>query len=419
MENMLDNYAEIVGKEIIDQLKQLAAPLKGMKIVHVNSTKEGGGVAEILNRLIPLKRELGIDASWEIVTGDSSFYECTKKMHNSLQGDRDDISEALLRNYEETAINNYERMKDKLESADVVFIHDPQPLPLLSHAAGRRGKWLWRCHIDVSHPYRPVWKYLRKFVEIYDASIWSLSSFTQSMPHPLYLIPPSIDPLSEKNIELGSEEIGTVLSKYGINRDIPVITQISRFDRFKDPIGVIKSYRHIRKSIPVQLILAGGGASDDPEGAVVLRDVKNFAGDDPDIHILELPSDAHREINALQRGSDIIIQKSLKEGFGLTVTEGLWKGKPVIAGNTGGIKLQVIDHFNGFLVNTSEGAALRIRYLLKHRRMLEEMGARAHQFVLENFLITRHLREYLTLIVAMVHGSDERIELELPDTKET
>jgi trehalose synthase len=419
MENMLDNYAEIVGKEIIDQLKQLAAPLKGMKIVHVNSTKEGGGVAEILNRLIPLKRELGIDASWEIVTGDSSFYECTKKMHNSLQGDRDDISEALLRNYEETAINNYERMKDKLESADVVFIHDPQPLPLLSHAAGRRGKWLWRCHIDVSHPYRPVWKYLRKFVEIYDASIWSLSSFTQSMPHPLYLIPPSIDPLSEKNIDLGSEEIGTVLSKYGINRDIPVITQISRFDRFKDPIGVIKSYRHIRKSIPVQLILAGGGASDDPEGAVVLRDVKNFAGDDPDIHILELPSDAHREINALQRGSDIIIQKSLKEGFGLTVTEGLWKGKPVIAGNTGGIKLQVIDHFNGFLVNTSEGAALRIRYLLKHRRMLEEMGARAHQFVLENFLITRHLREYLTLIVAMVHGSDERIELELPDTKET
>lgn len=417
MENILDNYAAVVGGEVIDHLKQLAAPLKGMKIVHVNSTKEGGGVAEILNCLIPLKRELGIDASWEVIRGDGSFYQCTKKMHNSLQGNRDDISEALLRNFEETGRINYEELKDKLDNADVVFIHDPQPAALLSFADARKGKWLWRCHIDVSHPYRPVWKYLRKYVEKYDASIWSLSTFTQPMPHPLYLIPPSIDPLSEKNIDLPVEEIASVFSKHGIDRNMPVITQISRFDRFKDPVGVIKTYRHIRKSIPVQLILAGGGASDDPEGAEVLHEVRDFAGDDPDIHILELPPDAHREINALQRGSDIIIQKSLREGFGLTVTEGLWKGKPVVAGNTGGIKLQVIDHYNGFLVNTSEGAALRIRYLLKHRHFLEEMGVRAHQFVLENFLITRHLREYLTLIVALLHGSDERIELELPAGK--
>lgn len=414
MENLLENYTAVVGEEVIDHLKQLAEPLKGMKIVHVNSTREGGGVAEILNRLIPLKAELGINASWEVVTGNYQFYQCTKKMHNSLQGNRDDISEALLRNFEETGRNNYDRLRDELDNADVVFIHDPQPSTLLSFSSGRKGKWLWRCHIDVSHPYRPVWKYLRKYVEKYDASIWSLSTFTQPMAHPLYLIPPSIDPLSEKNIDLAPGEIDSVLAKYGIDRDLPVITQISRFDRFKDPVGVIKTYRHIRKSIPVQLILAGGGATDDPEGAEVLREVKDFAGDDPDIHILELPPDAHREINALQRGSDIIIQKSLKEGFGLTVTEGLWKGKPVVAGNTGGIKLQVIDHYNGFLINTSEGAALRTRYLLKHRQKLEEMGARAHQFVLENFLITRHLREYLTLIVALIHGSDERIELTLP-----
>ncbi|HOP64614.1 MAG TPA: glycosyltransferase [Spirochaetota bacterium] len=414
MENLLENYAEVVGYEVIDHLKQLAAPLKGMKIVHVNSTKEGGGVAEILNRLIPLKRELGIDASWEVIKGNSDFYQCTKKMHNSLQGNRDDISEALLNNYEETGGQNYEELRDLLEDADVVFIHDPQPAPLLSFAGGRKGKWLWRCHIDVSHPYRPVWKYIRKFVEGYDASIWSLSTFTQPMPHPLYLIPPSIDPLSEKNRELSDDEVMSVLSDHGIDSELPVITQISRFDRFKDPVGVIKTYRHIRKSIPVQLILAGGGATDDPEGAEVLREVMDFAGDDPFIHVLELPPDAHREINALQRGSDIIIQKSLREGFGLTVSEGLWKGKPVVAGNTGGIKLQVIDHYNGFLVNTSEGAALRTRYLLKHREILEEMGVRAHQFVLDNFLITRHLREYLTLVVGILHGSDERIELELP-----
>ncbi len=417
MENLLENYATVVGYEVIDHLKQLAAPLKGMKIIHVNSTKAGGGVAEILNRLIPLKVELGIDASWEVIKGDSGFYQCTKKMHNSLQGNRDDISEALLNNYEATVRDNYEELKDKLDNADVVFIHDPQPAPLLSFAQNRKGKWLWRCHIDVSHPYRPVWRYIRKFVERYDASIWSLSTFTQPMPHPLYLIPPSIDPLSEKNIELTEAEIQSVFNKYGIDRALPVITQISRFDRFKDPLGVIKSYRHIRKSIPVKLILAGGGASDDPEGVEVLKEVKDFAGDDPDIHVLELPPDAHREINALQRGSDIIIQKSLREGFGLTVSEGLWKGKPVVAGNTGGIKLQVIDHYNGFLINTSEGAALRIRYLLKQRRVLEEMGERAHQFVLENFLITRHLREYLTLVVALLHGSDERIELELPDNR--
>lgn len=414
MHNTLEMYSSIVGCEVIDHLKQLAEPLKGMKVVHVNSTRTGGGVAEILQRLIPLKKELGIDASWEVIKGNSEFYLCTKKMHNSLQGDRDDISESLLRKYEATAAENYEELKDILINADVVFIHDPQPAPLLSLAPGRKGKWLWRCHIDVSHPYRPVWKYFRKYVESYDASIWSLSTFAQPMPHPLYLIPPSIDPLSEKNIELPDIKIESVFRKYGIERDIPVITQVSRFDRFKDPIGVIKSYRHIRKTIPVRLILAGGGASDDPEGAEVLHEVREFAGDDPDIHIIELPPDAHLTINALQRGSDIIIQKSIKEGFGLTVSEGLWKGKPVIAGNTGGIKLQVIDHYNGFLVNSSEGAALRIRYLLKHRQKLDEMGIRANQFVLDNFLITRHLREYLTLIVALIHGSDERIELRLP-----
>jgi trehalose synthase len=414
MESLLEQYARVVGNEVTDHLRQLANPLRGMKILHINSTKEGGGVAEILHRLIPLKRELGIDAEWEIIRGEADFYKCTKKMHNSLQGNRDDIPSALLTIYENTNFQNYERLQKKLEQADVVFIHDPQPAALLHFCNKRKGKWVWRCHIDVSHPYRPVWKYLREFIKDYDASIWSLAAFVQSLAHPQYLIPPSIDPLSQKNIELSVKEISGFLDSWGIDRNIPLITQVSRFDRFKDPLGVIESYRLVKKYVPVQLVLAGGGASDDPEGEEVLQEIKAFAGDDPDVHILELPSDAHRAINALQRGSDIIMQKSLKEGFGLTVTEGLWKGKPVIGGDTGGIRLQVINHFSGFRVNTPEGAALRIRYLMKHPEIMKTMGQNARQFVLDNYLITRQLREYLTLVVALVYGSREKIELNLP-----
>lgn len=414
MESLLEQYAHVVGNEVIDHLRQLANPLRGMKILHINSTKEGGGVAEILHRLIPLKRELGIDVDWEVINGEADFYKCTKKMHNSLQGNRDDISSALLTVYENTNLQNFERLQKKLEQADVVFIHDPQPAALFNFCNKRKGKWVWRCHIDVSHPYRPVWKYLREFIKDYDASIWSLSAFVQPMSHPMYLIPPSIDPLSQKNIELSEKEISGFLDSWGIDRDIPLITQVSRFDRFKDPLGVIESYRLVKKYVPVQLVLAGGGASDDPEGEQVLQEVKAFAGDDPDVHILELPSDAHRAVNALQRGSDIIVQKSLKEGFGLTVTEGLWKGKPVIGGDTGGIRLQVINHFSGFRVNTPEGAALRIRYLLKHPEIMITMGRNARQFVLDNYLITRQLREYLTLVVALVYGSRDKIELNLP-----
>ncbi|HLN21803.1 MAG TPA: glycosyltransferase [Bacteroidales bacterium] len=415
MENLLEQYARVVGNEVIDHLRQLAYPLRGMKILHINSTKEGGGVAEILNRLIPLKRELGIDAEWEIITGEREFYQCTKKFHNSLQGNRDEVSDHLLDVYKQTNAVNFERLRSKLTEADIVFIHDPQPAALLSFCKNeRKGKWIWRCHIDVSHPYRPVWKFLRDFIKDYDASIWSLSTFVQQLSHPLYLIPPSIDPLSEKNVDIPEKEISFYLENWGLKKDIPIITQVSRFDRFKDPVGVIQAYRLIKKYVPVQLVLAGGGASDDPEGQQVLQEVQSFAGNDPDVHILELPPDAHRAINALQRGSDIILQKSLKEGFGLTVTEGLWKGKPVIGGDTGGIRLQVINHYTGFLVNTPEGAAMRIRYLLKHPEKVEEMGINAKQYVLHNFLITRHLREYLTLICGLIFGSSDSIQLKMP-----
>jgi trehalose synthase len=412
MTEMLNQYAPIVGANVIDQLRQLAQPLKGMKVVHVNSTREGGGVAEILHRLIPLKRELGLDASWEVVVGDSEFYQCTKKMHNALQGNRNGISNELLQHYEAINGDNFERLKDLLQGADIVFIHDPQPAPLLKYFQDRKGKWVWRCHIDASRPFRPVWKYLRNLIRDYDASIYSLPAFAQPMPHPLYIIPPSIDPLSDKNVVLDAAEIQGVCNSYGLDPERPIVSQISRFDRFKDPAGVIRAYRMAKDfGPPLQLVLAGGTATDDPEGEEVLAEVTAAAQDDPDVHVLMLPPDAHRTINAIQRFSTIVMQKSLKEGFGLTVTEALWKGKPVIGGDAGGIRLQVVNHQTGFLVNTAEGAALRIRYLLKHRDRLEEIGETARNFVLENYLLTRHLREYLTLMVALIRNSSDRIEL--------
>jgi len=412
MTEMLNQYAPIVGADVIDHLRQLAEPLQGMKVVHVNSTREGGGVAEILHRLIPLKRELGLDASWEIVTGDSQFYQCTKKMHNALQSNRDGISSELLQHYEAVNAENVERLKDLLQEADIVIVHDPQPAPLLKYCQARRGKWIWRCHIDASRPFRPVWKYLQKFIREYDASIYSLSAFAQPMPHPLYIIPPSIDPLSDKNIALDTAEIQGVCTDFGLDPERPIVSQISRFDRFKDPVGVIRACRMAKAfGPPLQLVLAGGTANDDPEGGEVLAEVTAEAQDDPDIHVLMLPPDAHRIINAIQRLSTIVLQKSIKEGFGLTVTEALWKGKPVIGGDAGGIRLQVVNHQTGFLVNTAEGAALRIRYLLNHHDRLQQMGKTARNFVLENYLLTRHLREYLTLMVAIVRNSGDRIEL--------
>ncbi|NDY42629.1 glycosyltransferase [Dissulfurirhabdus thermomarina] len=411
MADILEQYAEVAGADVVRHLRQLAEPLKGAKVVHVNSTREGGGVAEILRKLVPLMQALELDTTWEVVTGEAEYYQCTKGFHNALQGFPVGISQAMLAAYEATNAQNAERLRPVLEEADFVFIHDPQPAPLLHFCPGRKGKWLWRCHIDVSRPYRAVWKYLRNWVQAYDASIFSLAAFAQRLPHPQYLIAPSIDPLSEKNMDLPPEEIDEVRRRFELNPDLPLVLQVSRFDRFKDPLGVIEAYRIVKRMTPLQLVLAGGGAADDPEGAVVLEEVRRAAADDPHIRVLLLPPDAHRTINALQRAADIVFQKSTKEGFGLTVAEAMWKGKPVIGGDTGGIRLQVIDHYTGFRVRTPEGAALRTRYLLHRRDEMEAMGARARRHVRENFLVTRHLREYLALMVSIQRGLEDRIEV--------
>lgn len=409
IKNTLQDYKDIVGEAVLGQLGQLADHLHGKKVVHVNSTKAGGGVAEILSWMIPFMQELGIDASWEVIGGNEPFFNVTKMFHNGLQGNKVPIKQHHFESYIETNKKNAETLRPILEEADFAIIHDPQPAMLLGECPNRKGKWIWRCHIDASKPYRKVWKFLRPFVENYDASIFSMAAFSQSLPHPQFLVAPSIDPLSDKNVELPSSEVDMVYDRFNLDRNTPIMCQVSRFDRFKDPLGVIHAYKLVKKFSPIQLVLAGGSADDDPEGAEVLNEVQSEAADDPDIHILLLPPDAHRTINALQRASTIILQKSTREGFGLTVTEGLWKGRPVIGGDVGGIRLQVINHHTGFLVSSPEGVAQRVRYLLNHPEIIKIMGNKGREFVRDNFLLTRHLREYLTLMVGLQQGFTNRL----------
>jgi trehalose synthase len=404
MNGSLEAYAEIVGTPVIRQLRALGDRLRGLQVVHVNSTSEGGGVAEILSWMVPLMRDLGLDARWKVIRGTPTFFAVTKSIHNGLQGKSVSLTKKEWDNYYEVNAQNFSEMKDVLENADIVVIHDPQPAPLLGLCLKKRGRWIWRAHIDISRPARSVWRTLHSYVEKYDASIFSMSQFAQLLPHPQFIIAPSIDPLSEKNVDLNQSELERVRAEFGLDPDRPLLVQVSRFDHFKDPVGVVQAYQLVHKVLPVQLVLAGGGATDDPEGAETLDEVREAAGNDPDIHVLLLPPDAHRTVNALQRLADIIIQKSTREGFGLTVTEGLWKGKPVIGGDVGGIHLQVTNHQTGYLINTPEGAAHRVRYLLHHRDAMERMGKAAREFVRENFLLTRHLRDYLTLFTWVLKG---------------
>lgn len=406
--NKLSDYRDIVGKKYIEQLKSLAVNLKNKKVIMVNSTKDGGGVAEILHRLVPLLNELDIQTKWETISGDGDFFNTTKNIHNALQGQRICFTKEMLEHYLEINKKNSEKFKF---GEDFVFIHDPQPLPIIRHFSKNKSKWIWRCHIDLSRPDLNLWKFLKSYLLQYDASIFSIARFSRVLPHPQYLVPPSIDPLSDKNRELEKSEIDKVVSLFGLNLDKPIILQVSRFDRFKGPLGVIHAYRMVKKEINCQLILAGGEASDDPEGKIVYDEVLKEAGNDPDIKLLLLKPNSNIEINVLQRIADVVIQNSSKEGFGLVVTEALWKGKPVIGGAVGGITLQIINHQTGFLIHSDEGAAFRIRYLLNRKHISEKMGRLAREYVLNNFLITRHLRDYLSIMIALENGNRNIIQL--------
>jgi trehalose synthase len=390
----LDDYVPIIGQAYIDELRYLAQRLRGKSLKMVNSTSVGGGVAEILNQLIPLMNELEIPTKWEVITGGNDFFEVTKGFHNALHGGEYNLS----KDAKEIFLLYNEQNRQRMEfTEDIVVIHDPQPAGLIASKQNTRGKWIWRCHIDLSNPHPDVWGFLRPMVDQYDAAIFSSPSFARQLSIPQYLFYPCIDALSEKNKELDESYLNKVCDDFGIDRKRPIVTQISRFDRLKDPVGVIQAYKLAKKYVDCQLVLAGGGASDDPEGAVVLKEAQDEAGSDPDIIILNLPPWSALEINALQRVSTIVIQKSIKEGFGLTVAEALWKKKPVIAGAVGGIPTQVIHKLTGVLVHSVEGTAYQIRYLLTHPEFAAGLGRNGYEHVKENFLITSNVRRWLLL----------------------
>src|SRR5579859_265372 len=390
----IEDYLPIIGQAEIDTLRCLAHEVKGRTIKMVNSTALGGGVAEMLNRLVPLLSELDIRTGWDVITGGQDFFEITKAFHNALHGDPYTLTKAA----QEIFLKYNEENGARLQfDEDLIVIHDPQPIGLIRSRDKSAAKWVWRCHLDLSKPNPQVWEFLRPFVERYDAAIVSSQSFAQPLPIPQYLFYPSIDPLSEKNKDVPDSVIRKVCDEFGIDRSRPIVTQVSRFDRLKDPVGVVQAYKLARKYVDCQLVLAGGTASDDPEGAAVLQEVKEAAGNDADIIILDLPPWCALEINAIQRASTVIVQKSIKEGFGLTVTEALWKGKPTIAGAVGGIPNQIIHTLTGILVHSIEDCASQIRYLLAHPEFAHDLGVNGHEHVKENFLITTDLKHWLLL----------------------
>jgi trehalose synthase len=393
----IDRYVPLLGAEV-DELHLLARQLRGREVLMVNSTSVGGGVAEILHALMPLLKDLGMAPRWEVMAGGRDFYDVTKAFHNALHGAPFESGERAFEIFRAYSESNRARLRLDSEFA---VIHDPQPVALIDSRVNHSGHWAWRCHIDLSHANPGVWGFLEPWVARYDASIFSAPEFSRQLPIPQYLFYPSIDPLSDKNRPLDPSFVRSVLDRFGIDASRPILLQVSRFDRLKDPVGVVRAYRSVKRYADCQLVLAGGGADDDPEGSAVLQETRQEAEGDPDIHVLELPPASPLEINALQRAATIVIQKSLREGFGLTVTEALWKKKPVVASAVGGIPAQVIHKHTGMLAHSVEGAAYQIRYLLAHPAYAARLGEQGHEHVREQFLITGNVKRYLTLFLKL------------------
>lgn len=400
----LEAYRSIVGDERLDEIVTLAAPLRGARVLHVNATAFGGGVAELLGTLVPLMNDLGLVAEWQVIQGATEFFNVTKAMHNALQGmpiPWTAASQDVWLRYNELNAGLFEG------TYDYVIVHDPQPAGLLSLTTRRlghrpAGTWVWRCHLDLTDAQPAVWEFLRPFVEEYDAAIFTLAQYVKAglkIPA-VSIIPPAIDPLSPKNGPIEPASIDEVLRRYGIDRARPIICQVSRFDPWKDPLGVIDAYRLVKRRIPeVQLVMVASMATDDPEGWTYFERTARHAGEDADIHLLSnLNGVGNVEVGAFQRAASVVVQKSIREGFGLVVAEALWKGRPVVAGNCGGIPLQVIDGKTGYLVNTTQECADRVVYLLEHPQVAETLGEAGREHTRESFLITRYLRDYLVLL---------------------
>jgi trehalose synthase len=401
---LLQQYEEVVGSEVMQELQVVAGHVGKLHMQNINSTPVGGGVAELLSRMVPLLRELGVETTWDVIKGNQTFFNVTKAFHNALHGKSIDLTEHMLESYRETTEMNVREMNF---TGDVIWIHDPQPAGLIAAKKNIGRRWIWRCHIDVSSPDQRVWQFLQPFVDEYDSAIFSMPDFAQQLSIPQFMVAPSIDPLSDKNRDLTEGQIDQVTAKYRLDRERPFLTQISRFDRLKDPVGVIAAYRLVKARRDCQLVLAGGGASDDPEGFQVLQEVRAAAADDPDIHVLLLPDGSDLEINALVRASTIVFQKSIREGFGLTVTEALWKKKPVIGGDVGGIRLQVLNGITGYLVHSPEGAALAALRLLADPELRRRMGENGHRHVKQNFLLTRDVKDHLLVMLALEHPDED------------
>jgi len=394
----LDEYAQVVGEAEIEEIKGFAEGLVGKSMCHINSTSFGGGVAEILHRMVPLMRDVGLNAEWRVIEGSDEFFRVTKAFHNGLQGMNIPLTGDMRRTY--LSLNKKNAEEPNLDH-DLVVVHDCQPAAIVNYLQIRRGKWVWRCHIDLSHPNQQFIEFITPFVLKYDSLIFTMERFVQK-PLKLaktFIVPPSIDPLSVKNKPLPESLILSILDKYDVKAENPIVTQVARFDPWKDPLGVIDVYRMVKKKVAdVQLLLIGSMAKDDPEGWIYYEKTARHAEEDYDIHLLsDLNGVGNVEVNAFQRASDVVLQKSIREGFGLSVTEALWKGVPVVGGNVGGIPLQIINGETGFLIGSVEEAAEKTLYLLEHLHEAKEMGRKGREHVLKNFLITRHLKDYLRL----------------------
>jgi trehalose synthase len=393
--NTLEEYEPLVGATTTQRILEKARRLSTLHAVHISSTFYGGGVTEILTPLTLMMNAIGIETGWRMIQGTPAFFGCTKKLHNTLQGEAIEFSETEKAIYEQVVFENATRLH--IEDCDAVIVHDPQPLPLVRYFEDRDAPWIWQCHIDLTDPDPAVWNYLRAFVEQYDAAVFSLPEYAQQLSIDQRFITPAINPFSAKNREMSDDEIRECLAHYRVPTDLPLIVQVSRFDRFKDPVGVIEAFRRAREQVDCTLVLAGNNALDDPEGGAILETIHGLA----DERVVILTADDPNLVNALQRSAAVVLQKSTREGFGLTVTEAMWKGAAVIGGNVGGIRLQITDGDNGFLVNSVDEAAERIVQVLKDARLRERLGRRAKETVRERFLMSRLVEDWIDLLAML------------------
>ena len=390
----VEDYRRVAPPGVVDIILTLGERVRGKRLLHLSGGRFGGGAAEILQTLVPMMTDLGIDAAWEITGGDPAFYSTAIALQAGLRGAERVLTDEALDHFVE--MNRVNAKKLSLD-ADLVLVHDVQPATLIQHRVAA-GRWVWLCHFDCSRPQRRPWSFLRPFVNQYDAAVFSLPAFARRVGIPKYVMYPSIDPLSEKNRELTLREIATTLSGLGIPQDKPLLLQVGAFNAADDPLGVVNVYRLVKKHYDVRLVLAGA-ASAEPESAGVLAELREAEHRDPDILVRELPPDAHVQINALQRAATIVLQKSVQESFGLGAAEAMWKGKPVIGGFAGGLPHQIVYDVTGYTVHSVEGAAFRLRHLLNNRELIARMGAAGREHVRRSFLITRHLVDYMALLI--------------------